>query len=67
MLAENRRDWNRDRVKHYAKFDLQYYGMVKHLDDCVGRMLAKLEAEGILDDTLVLFTTDHGDLMGERG
>jgi len=44
-----------------------YYGMVKCIDDNVGRILGRLEKHGILDRTLVVFTSDHGDLCGEHG
>jgi arylsulfatase A-like enzyme len=44
----------------------QYYGMVKCIDDNVGKVLAALEKEGILDQTIVIFTSDHGDLRGEH-
>lgn len=43
-----------------------YCGMVKCIDDNVGRLLAALEAGGVLDDTLVVFSTDHGDYIGEH-
>ncbi|MFI3318262.1 MAG: sulfatase-like hydrolase/transferase [Rikenellaceae bacterium] len=45
---------------------LQYFGMVKHIDDCVGQMIARLEEHGILDNTIVVFTSDHGDLFFEH-
>ena len=44
-----------------------YLGSVKCIDDAVGRILEGLKARGILDDTVVVFTTDHGDYMGEHG
>ncbi len=44
----------------------QYLGMVKHIDDNVGRMLKCLEDNGILDNTIVVFTSDHGDLFYEH-
>lgn len=37
-----------------------YYGMCKRLDENFGRMMEKLEALGLNDNTIVLFTTDHG-------
>jgi arylsulfatase A-like enzyme len=37
-----------------------YYGCVKSLDDNLGRLLGVLEERGVLDDTLVVFTSDHG-------
>ena len=45
----------------------QNCGMVKCIDDNVGRILAALEAEGRLDDTLILFTSAHGAALGEHG
>jgi arylsulfatase A-like enzyme len=44
----------------------QYHGMMKCIDDCVGRVLASLEALGILERTIVVFTADHGDMRGEH-
>jgi arylsulfatase A-like enzyme len=44
-----------------------YYGMVKCIDDNVGRLLAVLRKDGVLDRTIVVFTSDHGDLCGEHG
>jgi arylsulfatase len=43
------------------------YGMVKMLDDAVGRIIEALQAEGQLDETLVVFTSDHGELLGDHG
>ena len=45
----------------------KYYGMVKCLDDNVGRILAALRANGQLERTVIVFTSDHGDLCGEHG
>ena len=45
----------------------KYYGMVKCLDDNVGRILENLRETGILDRTVIVFTSDHGDLCGEHG
>lgn len=44
-----------------------YLGMVKFVDDQIGRMLAALDDLGLADDTLVLFTGDHGDMLGGHG
>jgi arylsulfatase A-like enzyme len=43
------------------------YGMIAMVDDCVGRVLAKLQDLGLTEDTVILFTSDHGDFMGEHG
>lgn len=45
----------------------QYCGMVKLIDDCVGRILTALEQQGILEETVIVFTSDHGEYMGEHG
>jgi arylsulfatase A-like enzyme len=44
-----------------------YFGMVKCIDDNVGRILATLREAGVLERTFVVFTSDHGDLCGEHG
>lgn len=44
-----------------------YYGMVKCIDDNVGQLLNELRKHDLLDRTMVVFTSDHGDLCGEHG
>ena len=44
-----------------------YYGMVKCIDDNIGRLLAALRKNGQLENTVIVFTADHGDLCGEHG
>ncbi len=44
-----------------------YYGAVSLLDDYVGLLLSTLEEQGLLADTVVVVTSDHGDMLGERG
>ena len=41
--------------------------MVEHLDMSVGRIISYLEASGQLDNTIVIFTSDHGASVGEYG
>jgi choline-sulfatase len=43
-----------------------YYGMVSFLDDNIGQVLRALAASGLGDDTLVVYTSDHGDNLGSR-
>ena len=45
----------------------EYYGMTTWVDDCVGRMLAALEANGLAENTIVVFASDHGDNLGSHG
>ena len=44
-----------------------YYANISYVDDLLGQMIAALEASGKLDDTVIVFTSDHGDFLGERG
>jgi arylsulfatase A-like enzyme len=44
-----------------------YYAMVKEVDDQVGRLLARLEELGLTGSTLVVFTSDHGEMLGAHG
>jgi arylsulfatase A-like enzyme/Flp pilus assembly protein TadD len=44
-----------------------YEGEVAFADDCVGRVLEKLRQLGLYDDTLIVVTGDHGEMLGEHG
>lgn len=44
-----------------------YYGMIAHLDHTVGRIVAALGANGLVDDTVVVYTGDHGLAVGQHG
>ena len=43
-----------------------YYGLVKEIDDWAGRILAALDRSGLAGNTLVVFTADHGEMLGEH-
>jgi len=58
----------RESTKEEAKKFIAYtYGIVSLIDDSVGQILAALEKLGYADNTIVVYTSDHGDLMGEQG
>ncbi len=44
-----------------------YYGAVTQVDDQIGRLLGELERLGMADNTMIVFTTDHGNMLGDRG
>lgn len=44
----------------------QYYAMVSLVDDEVGRILDTLDEQGLADDTVVVFTSDHGEMLGDH-
>jgi arylsulfatase A-like enzyme len=43
-----------------------HYCLLKMLDDCLGTLLGEVEELGLLDDTLIVYCSDHGDLLGEH-
>ena len=43
-----------------------YYGSVSFVDEQIGRILAALEARGDVDNTLIVYTADHGDMTGDH-
>ncbi|MFI3319068.1 MAG: sulfatase [Rikenellaceae bacterium] len=71
--ADNRPAWGRggEKDNNEAKnFDAaalkQYFGMVKHIDDCVGRIMETLDKCGLTENTIIVFTSDHGDMFFEH-
>ncbi|MEM6429462.1 MAG: sulfatase-like hydrolase/transferase [Deinococcota bacterium] len=44
-----------------------YYGMISFMDQQIGRILDKLDALGLADNTIVIFSTDHGHFIGQHG
>ena len=44
-----------------------YYGLTQWVDEEIGKVLAALEASGLADNTVVIYTSDHGENMGEHG
>ena len=43
-----------------------YMGLITEIDDHMGRLIAFLEEQGRMDDTLIVFTSDHGDYLGDH-
>lgn len=50
-----------------AQMTANYYGMISFIDDGVGRITESLETNGLAENTIVLFTSDHGELLGDHG
>jgi choline-sulfatase len=44
-----------------------YYGAIAYVDDLLGRLMAALRSAGLAEDTIVILTSDHGEMLGERG
>ncbi len=44
-----------------------YYGMISLIDDGIGRLLEVLRRRGLLDNTLIIYTADHGEMLCDHG
>lgn len=53
-------------LENIRKDRAQYFGMIKCIDENVGRITDFLKKEGLYDDMIIVFTADHGDMMGEH-
>ena len=51
----------------WRKVVAYYYALITHIDDQIGRILDALRETGLEDDTLVIFTADHGEHLGDHG
>ncbi len=58
------RTFSRDEVRR-AVYPA-YLGLVKQIDDHLGRLFAAMDESGRSDDTMIVFTSDHGDYMGDH-
>lgn len=66
---EGRRRWHLrfDTPEKYQRFMKNYFRLVTEVDTACGRVLDELESQGLLENTLVIFTTDNGYFHGEHG
>ncbi|MFY0653447.1 MAG: sulfatase-like hydrolase/transferase [Cyclobacteriaceae bacterium] len=44
-----------------------YYGIIKEIDDWIGKIMDTLDKNGLTDDTMIIFTSDHGEMLGAHG
>lgn len=65
--GRNRWRWRFDTPGKYQSMMKNYYRMATEVDTACGRILAELDKQGVLDHTLVIFTTDNGYYHGEHG
>lgn len=63
--SEGMGDATRD-PQRMARVQRAYHAMVHHLDTCVGRLVDALEALGLREDTVIVFSSDHGELLGDH-
>lgn len=53
--------------QHYRNARRGYYGMITYVDDLFGQLMEALKDTGYDENTVVVFASDHGDMIGERG
>lgn len=64
-----RKMWGLDNAgwRAFQETAARYYGHCTMIDDMVGMMVDKLKAEGLYDDTIIIYSADHGDNLGAHG
>lgn len=62
-----REAWERMDARERRRTTLRYWALCTYVDDCVGRILAAVSAAGEAERTLVVYTSDHGEMLGDRG
>ncbi|MFO7947011.1 MAG: sulfatase-like hydrolase/transferase [Armatimonadota bacterium] len=63
-MVKSRSDWPLERFVNYRR---HFYAMVTGVDMALGRVMERLRENDMLDDTLIIFTSDHGDQCGDHG
>jgi arylsulfatase A-like enzyme len=65
--TRKRWEWRFSTPELYQRSIKAYYSLITGVDDVVGRIVAKLEEEGVLNNTVILYHGDNGFYLGERG
>jgi arylsulfatase A-like enzyme len=65
--GRNRWHWRFDSPEKYQAMMKNYYRLATEVDTTCGRVIAELKQQGVLDNTLVIFTTDNGYYHAEHG
>src|SRR5271166_6312607 len=79
-IAPDALDSHSRRLRHVCAMDAEpvtdaqvrnarhaYYGAIAYIDGLLGRLMAALRSAGLAEDTIVILTSDHGEMLGERG
>ena len=60
-------DLSQATAEHYRRWRAHYYANISLIDEGIGKILGALEESGALERTLIVFTSDHGDALGDHG
>jgi choline-sulfatase len=79
-IAPDALDAHSKRLRHVCAMDVEpatdaqtrnarhaYYGAISYIDDQLGRLMEALRSAGLGEDTIIVLTSDHGEMLGERG
>lgn len=66
-FSNEKYDYRRLADEDWRAVKAAYYGMISLIDEHVGRILDTLDKRGLREQTLILFTNDHGELLGDHG
>jgi choline-sulfatase len=69
MSAGMRQGFKADDISHdeMMRARTAYFACVSYLDEVIGDLMLRLDADGLLDNTIIVYTTDHGEMAGEHG
>jgi choline-sulfatase len=69
MSVGMRRGFMAEEISHdeVLRARAAYFGNVSYLDEVIGDFLLRLDAAGLLENTVIVYTTDHGEMAGEHG
>lgn len=62
LWSDHGHDWS-----DWQKSVAVYWGFVRHIDDQVGKLVDCLRREGVYEETVVVFCSDHGEMLGQHG
>jgi arylsulfatase A-like enzyme len=65
--GRNRYFWRFDTPEKHQKMMKNYYRLISEIDETSGKIVKELEDQGVLDETLIIFTTDNGFFHAEHG
>ncbi len=58
--------WKNASVEQWQTMTMRYYANCTWMDDMFGRVMAKLEQKGLLENSIIIYVADHGEMLGER-
>jgi arylsulfatase A-like enzyme len=58
--------WKNASEKEWKLMTMRYYANVTWIDDMMGRTLKALEKKGLLENSIIVYTSDHGEMLGEH-